>query len=277
VQQQRLRIRWTKEGRTRFVSARDLTSVWERALRRADLPIAYSEGFTPHAKVSFPDALPVGYGSTGEYAELTFAVPIVPDRDLGRLSATLPEGMDITTYLEVPDGAPKLARMLRATLWEQVWPPADAAELTGLLRRRSDQLLAADRSEVVRHRPDGDRTIDVRPAVLAIAVSTSPGRPAPEQTDPQRLALEGSQHPEGGVTRRAPEGAGPRTVLRAVLRNDGPTVRPTDLLNALSRGDVAAPPVTRRVAQGEHVADGLREALSGQVEPLVLDVDAEAA
>jgi radical SAM-linked protein len=257
VQHQRLRIRWTKEGRTRFVSARDLTSVWERALRRADLPIAYSEGFTPHAKVSFPDALPVGYGSTGEYAELTFAVPVVPDRDLGRLSATLPEGMDITTYLEVPDGAPKLARMLRATLWEQVWPPADAAELTDLLRRRSEELLAADRAEVVRHRPDGDRTIDVRPAVLAIAVSIL------------------IQRPEDGVT--PPAAAGPRTVLRAVLRNDGPTVRPTDLLNALSHGDIAEPPVIRRVAQGEHLPGGLREALSGQVEPLVLDVDAEAA
>jgi radical SAM-linked protein len=295
VQQQRIRIRWTKEGRTRFVSARDLTSVWERALRRADLPIAYSEGFTPHAKVSFPDALPVGYGSTGEYAELTFAAPIVPDRDLGRLSATLPEGMDITTYLEVPDGAPKLARMLRATLWEQVWPPADAAELTDLLRRRSDELLEADHAEVIRHRPDGDRTIDVRPAVLAIAVSTiparaapgstSPGRAAPEahpqrpasEAQPRRPALEGTKPPQGGVTQPASEDAGPRTVLRAVLRNDGPTVRPTDLLNALSRGDIAEPPVIRRVAQGEHVPDGLREALSGRVDPLVLDVDAEAA
>ncbi|MEX2504744.1 MAG: TIGR03936 family radical SAM-associated protein [Egicoccus sp.] len=252
MQQQRIRIRWTKTGRTRFVSARDLSSVWERALRRVDLPIAYSEGFTPHAKVSFPDALSVGYVSTGEYAELTFAVPIVPERDLARLSATLPEGMDITTYLDVPDGAPKLARMLRATLWEQVWPTADAAELAALLRQRSDELLAAEHAEVVRHRPDGDRTIDVRPAVLAIAVSH--GADA------------------GGST---PSGA--RTVLRAVLRNDGPTVRPHDLLAALGHDDVADPVTTCRVAQGEHVPDGLREALSGQVEPLVLDVDAEAA
>jgi radical SAM-linked protein len=246
---QRYRIRWTKVGRTRFVSARDLSSVWERALRRADLPIAYSEGFTPHAKVSFPDALPVGVESTGEYAELTFAAPIVPDRDLARLSATLPAGMDITTYLEVPDGAPKLARMLRATLWELSWPPIDAAELTELLTRRSDELLASEHAEVIRHRPDGDRTIDVRPAVLAIAAST----------------------------RRAPDGADARTVLRAVLRNDGPTVRPTDLHATLSRGDVAEPQTVCRVAQGEPVADGLREALDGQVEPLVLDVDAEAA
>ena len=75
---QRLRVRYTKLGRVRFLSARDLTSVWERALRRAELPIAYSEGFSPHPKVSFPDALPVGYASTGEYAELTFAAEIDP-------------------------------------------------------------------------------------------------------------------------------------------------------------------------------------------------------
>jgi radical SAM-linked protein len=253
---QRYRIRWTKEGRVRFVSARDLSSVWERALRRADLPIAYSEGFSPHAKVSFPDALPVGVSSTGEYAELTFAAPIVPDRDLAALSAALPEGMDITTYVEVPDGAPKLARMLRATLWELEWPPVDADELSLLLSTRCRQLLAAEHAEVIRHRPDGDRIIDVRPALLTLAVGT----------------------------RHDPRGA--RTVLRAVLRNDGPTVRPTDLQTALATDvvseagrdpDVAPPALTTRVAQGEPVDGGLREALSGEVAPLVLDVDAEAA
>ena len=245
---QRYRIRWTKQERTRYISARDLTSVWERGLRRADLPIAYSEGFTPHPKVSFPDALPVGFDSTGEYAELTFAAPIVPDRDLARLSDTLPAGMDITTYLEVPDGAPKLARMLRATLWELVWPPVDVTELTELLNRRSDELLASERAEVIRRRPDGDRTIDVRPAMLAIAASTRPTA-----------------------------GGDVCTVLRAVLRNDGPTVRPTDLHAALSHDDIAEPTLYRRVAQGEHVDGGLHEALSTEVVPLVLDVDAEAA
>ena len=261
--QQRIRIRWTKRGRTRFVSARDLTSVWERALRRVDLPIAYSEGFTPHAKVSFPDALPVGNESTGEYAELTFAAPIDPEVDLARLSRTLPEGMDVLTYVEVPDGAPKLARMLRATLWELVWPAVDAAELTELLERRGASLLASERAEVIRHRPKGDRTVDVRPAVLAM---TAVSRAA------------------------APDGDGMRTVLRAVLRNDGPTVRPTDLISALGGDggctpaegavpeiDVARPQRIVRVAQGEPVDAGLREALTGEVETLVPDIDAEAA
>ena len=264
MQPQRIRIRWTKRGRVRYVSARDLSSVWERALRRADLPIAYSEGFTPHAKVSFPDALPVGYDSTGEYAELTFAAPIDPDRDLARLSNALPEGMDVLAYLEVPDGAPKLARMLRATLWELVWPAVDAAELTDRLRTRGESLLSADHVEVIRHRPDGDRTIDVRPAVLALTATTCRAVP--------------------------PNGDGEHTVLRAVLRNDGPTVRPTDLLSALGGDggctpaanapaeiDIAAPTRNVRVAQGEATEAGVREALTGETEALVPDVDAEAA
>jgi radical SAM-linked protein len=267
---QRIRIRYTKEGRVRFVSARDLTSVWERALRRADLPIAYSEGFNPHAKVSFPDALPVGFASTGEYAELTFAAPIDPGPDLGRLSATLPGGMDITTYLEVPDGAPKLAKMLGATLWELVLPAADEATANAQvdqLRRASDELLAATSAEVLRLRPSGEeKPLDVRPAVLALEPSLRPGDTA------------GAAHP----------------TLRAVLRNDGPTVRPTDLFNALTlrrdatdegaspptagdAADLPDPRVHRRVAQGEPVDGGLREALSGEVVPLDPARPAEAA
>ncbi|MBW3620701.1 MAG: TIGR03936 family radical SAM-associated protein, partial [Actinobacteria bacterium] len=269
---QRIRIRYTKEGRVRFVSARDLTSVWERALRRADLPIAYSEGFSPHAKVSFPDALPVGYASTGEYAELTFAVPIDPGPDLGRLSATLPGGMDITTYLEVPDGAPKLAKMLGATLWELVLPEADEDAATAQvdrLRDASDELVAATSAEVLRLRPNGEeKPIDVRPALLALRAFLRPADTG------------GALHP----------------TLRAVLRNDGPTVRPTDLFTALtSRRDPAAdrgaspppsdapadalptPRVHRRVAQGEPLDGGLREALSGEVVPLEPARSAEAA
>lgn len=247
----RYRVRYTKEGRVRFVSARDLTSVWERGLRRADLPIAYSEGFSPHPKVSFPDALPVGYASTGEYAELTFAAPIDPGRGLGRLSATLPTGMDITTYVTVPDGARKLASYLTATLWELEFGPADdAAELIHELDARIAAVLAADTIEVVRHRPSGDKTLDVRPAIVAMASFL-----------------------RGDAPQAAP-------VLRAVLRNDGPTIRPTDLEVALARlGATALPTVRRyrRVAQGDAVDGGLREALTQQIEKLTPDRPAEAA
>ncbi|MDX1619861.1 MAG: TIGR03936 family radical SAM-associated protein [Nitriliruptorales bacterium] len=262
----RIRIRYTLEGRTRFVSARDLTSVWERALRRADLPIAYSEGFTPHPKVSFPDALPVGVASTGEYAELTFAAPIDPGPGMAALSATLPEGMDILTFMVVPDGAPKLARMLRATLWELEWRGSDAdtaSDVCSMLRTAADRLLAADVHEVVRSRGSGDTTVDVRAPLVALAVS------------PRQL--------EGAAFDDAAPGPIQQPVLRAVLRNDGPTVRPTDLWTALSdlirppAADGAEPRLHRRVAQGEVDPEGLREALSGHIEPLHVDRLVEAA
>ncbi len=256
---QRLRVRYTKLGRVRYLSARDLTSVWERSLRRVGLPIAYSEGFSPHPKVSFPDALPVGYASTGEYAELTFAAPIDPGRGLGRLSAALPTGMDITTYLTVPDGSRKLASFLKATLWELDYradpagsPPgeADVAARVDELRRRITRLLDESQVEVIRHRAKGDVTVDLRPSVVAMAASLRDARP--------------------GVT-PAPDHPQQAPVLRAVLLNDGPTIRPSDLAGALAQFsdvELAEPRMYMRVAQGAWTDDGLVEALTQSVERL---------
>lgn len=257
---QRLRVRYTKLGRVRYLSARDLTSVWERSLRRVGLPIAYSEGFSPHPKVSFPDALPVGYASTGEYAELTFAAPIDPGRGLGRLTAALPTGMDITTYLTVPDGARKLASFLKATLWELDYSTAgpagspsgeaDAVARVDELRRRITRLLDESQVEVVRHRAKGDVTVDLRPSVVAMAASLRDGRPG---------------------TPPAPDRPQQAPVLRAVLRNDGPTIRPTDLAGALAQFsdvEIPEPRTYMRVAQGASTEEGLVEALTQSVERL---------
>ncbi len=252
---QRLRVRYTKLGRVRFLSARDLTSVWERSLRRAQLPIAYSEGFTPHAKVSFPDALPVGYASTGEYAELTFAADIEPSSGLARLSTAMPTGMDILTYVTVAEGARRLSGHLRATLWEIAWPgmPADQCDaFLADLSRRGDALEASESVEVVRHRPKGDRILDVRPPLVSLATFAGA---------------------DGDLT--AP-------ILRVVLRNDGPTIRPTDLKSALddlsaSPDPLPQPRLYSRVAQGLVHDDGVTEALTQQVNQLHPDRHAEAA
>jgi radical SAM-linked protein len=249
----RLRLRYTKEGRVRFVSARDLTAVWERAVRRAGLPIAYSEGFTPHAKVSFPDALPLGYASLGEYAEITFTVQIDPDRDLAILSDQLPEGMDILTFWEVPDGAPKLAKMLPGTLSEIVY--ADPAVTVEILQNMTDTLLTRERVEVTKYRPSGDKVVDIRPAIIDAGASL--------RTD----------HGVHGID-------GPLPVLRVVFRNDGPSVRPTDLhaaLAAASDSVLPDPRLYRRVAQGSPETGGLREALSQEFVELTPDRVAQTA
>src|SRR5438094_8664069 len=87
----KVRIRFSKLGKIRFTSHRDVARIWERALRRAALPVAYTEGFSPHPKLSFGLALSTGHESLGEYLDVDLAAPDtgVDAVDLGGLPARL--------------------------------------------------------------------------------------------------------------------------------------------------------------------------------------------
>ena len=64
-----MRFRFTKTGKIRFTSHRDVARMWERAIRRSRLPMAFSQGFNPHPLLSFGLALPTGCESNGEYLD----------------------------------------------------------------------------------------------------------------------------------------------------------------------------------------------------------------
>src|ERR687893_3272759 len=101
---QRVRLRYTKRGRLRFTSHRDIARAFERALRRAQVPMAYSAGFSPHPKISWVGAAPTGVASEAEYVEISVAERV----DLGRLHAaldeSLPAGIDVVDVVEAPLG-----------------------------------------------------------------------------------------------------------------------------------------------------------------------------
>ena len=92
---QRIRVKYTKGKEVRFISHRDLMRVFQRAIRRADIPIAYSQGFNPHIKISWGQALKVGKASDGEYAELHLEKHINPNELRERLNQQLPKGIEI--------------------------------------------------------------------------------------------------------------------------------------------------------------------------------------
>src|SRR3954470_9876159 len=87
---QRLRLHYAKRGRLRFTSHRDFQRAFERALRRAQVPIAYSAGFTPHPKVSYANAAPTGVASEAEYLEIGLAQQCDPEKLRAALDASLP-------------------------------------------------------------------------------------------------------------------------------------------------------------------------------------------
>ncbi|MET0136058.1 MAG: TIGR03936 family radical SAM-associated protein, partial [Kibdelosporangium sp.] len=75
---QKLRLRYAKRGRLRFTSHRDIARAFERALRRSGVPMAFSQGFNPHPKISWIGAAPTGAASEAEYVEIQLIEPMEP-------------------------------------------------------------------------------------------------------------------------------------------------------------------------------------------------------
>ncbi len=157
----RIRIRFTKQGKVRFTSHRDVARIWERALRRVQLPVARSQGFSPRPKLHFGLALSTGHESVAEYLDVDLVEGATVDLDTlpARLSSALPRGLTSTAAAEIDPRAPSLQHAVTSSRWE--------IEVLGLdlptLRDRTEALLAAPALEMVRQRKGKDVCDDVRP------------------------------------------------------------------------------------------------------------------
>ncbi len=161
---QRVRLRYAKRGRMRFASHRDFARAFERALRRAVVPMAYSAGFTPHPKVSYVGAAPTGVASEAEYLEIGLASPVDVDALRAAIDAALPEGIDVLDAVEAGGGS--LTDRMEAAAW-RIEIDADP----GLVARALADFLGADEVGVERLTKDGRRMIDARSPVLAASLT----------------------------------------------------------------------------------------------------------
>ena len=239
---QRIRLRYTKRGRLRFTSHRDFQRAFERALRRSEVPMAYSAGFTPHPKVSYANAAPTGTGSEAEFLEIALTEARDPGILCELLNASMPDGLDITDAVEAH--IPGLADRLTASVWEM--------RLDGVAFEDAEKavsaFLDAETVEVQRRGKNGMRTFDARAAVVGL-----------QALDPQ------------------PDRSGDRpcAILRLVVRHVTPAVRPDDVLSGLRAVADLAPPVPAAVTR---LAQGLFDEESGTVtDPLAPDREAVKA
>ena len=144
-------MRYAKRGRLRFTSHRDFTRAFERALRRAGVPMAYSAGFTPHPKISYVGSVaPTGVASEAEYLEVGLASVLDVDRLRAALDVSLPDGLDLLECVEVRAGSDALADRIDASRWriELDLPVDQVAEAV-------DRFLATDEVMVERMTKQG--------------------------------------------------------------------------------------------------------------------------
>ncbi|OIJ69454.1 TIGR03936 family radical SAM-associated protein [Streptomyces mangrovisoli] len=239
---QRIRLRYTKRGRLRFTSHRDFQRAFERALRRAEVPMAYSAGFTPHPKVSYANAAPTGTGSEAEYLEIALTAARDPEKLRALLDESLPNGLDIVDAVEAATSG--LADRLTASVWELRLDGVDPADA----ERAVAAFTAADAVEVQRMTKNGVRTFDARSAVASLETR--------------------SAQAAGSMDR-------PCAILRLVVRHVTPAVRPDDVLSGLRAVADLAPPVPAAVTR---LAQGLFDEETGTVtDPLAPDREAATA
>jgi radical SAM-linked protein len=168
----RLRLRYRKLGKVRFTSARDVARLWERALRRAALPLAMTEGFSPRPKVHFGLALSTGHESMGEYVDVDLRPP--PDGETvevpfallpERLTALLPPGLTVDAVAEIDRRQPSLQQAVTSCTWHLDFSDVAPDDLGD----RVEQLLARETVLVTRERKGQAVRDDLRPSVLALA------------------------------------------------------------------------------------------------------------
>ena len=217
---QRLRIRYAKRGRLRFSSHRDFQRAFERAVRRAGVPVAFSAGFSPHPRISYANAAPTGIGSEAEYLEIALTRACDAERVRAVLDSALPPDLDIIEVIEAR--TPDFADRLEASVWRIELFDLHADDV----RAAVAALLARESAEVTRLTKQGLRTFDVRHAMLDLREESSS---------------------EANCA-----------ILRLVVRHTTPAVRPDDVLQALaSVGSLAVltPPRVTRCSQGPLTAD----------------------
>lgn len=214
---QRLRIRYAKRGRLRFVSQRDFSRAFERAIFRARVPMAYSSGFNPHPRISYAGAAPTGAASEAEYLEIGLREIVDPAEVAEQLREALPDGLDVLEVVAVPDqGRVALADLLTGSRW-LIDVTGSADEVTRCLA----DFLARDEVLVERMTKKGLRSFDSRAAVIRAEVGPA--------DSPERVRLD------------------------LVLRHTVPAVRPDDVLTALGEvepGVRLQGPLYTRLVQG---------------------------
>lgn len=226
---QRIRIRYAKRGPLRFTSHRDFARAFERALRRAALPIAFSQGFSPHPKISYASAAPTGVASEAEYLEIGLQAVVDPADVRARLDAALSPGLDVLEAV-VATGGSSLADRIDASRWRIELPEVGVDRLAGAVAA----FLAADEVLVERLTKQGRRRFDARVAVAWMGCGAPDGPP------------------DAAI-------GPPCAILDLVVRQVTPSVRPDDVLAGLrvvADLEPPVPPRATRLAQGRLTAEG---------------------
>jgi radical SAM-linked protein len=199
----------------RWLSHLDIHRTFERAIRRAALPIAFSQGFNPRERLSFVSALSTGVTGSEELLVLEFTAPREPQTITTDLNAVLPNGIRIRHSEEIADAEVKLIPKEIDRAEYRVVCGCATTTTPESVHRAVNQLLQQDEVIIQREKEGRVRNINIRPSLYTLSL-------LPERENEQRL-----------------------TLCMILGQGEGGTVRPAEIVTALQK---ALPELTLRRA-----------------------------
>lgn len=170
--QQRIRITFAKREAIKYISHLDLNQAWERAFRRARLPLAYSQGFNPRPRFQMAAALPVGVTGQAELLDIWLVDCLGPEEVLDRLRPALPGGLEVLDAVEADLPAPSLQSQMCAADYRAV---IRSREPAAAIRTRIQALLEMLSIPRQRHHKGKLQSYDLRPFIQNLSVEAGQG------------------------------------------------------------------------------------------------------
>jgi len=163
------RIKFAKKGAMKFIGHLDIMRYFQKAIRRAGIPIAYSEGYSPHMIMSFAQPLGVGVTSDSEYFDIELTREITSAEAVKCLNAVMAEGMEIISYRRIPDDKANRAMSLVAAA-DYTVTFRENHEPLGNWQERIADFYAQNNIIVWKKTKKSEREVDIKPLIQELYV-----------------------------------------------------------------------------------------------------------
>ncbi len=164
----KIRVKFTKTGNMRFVGHLDFMRYFQKALRRAGIPLCYSEGYHPHPILSFALPLGIGLTSEGEYFDMEVLDSASSSEALRVINNEMVDGVTVTEYLLLPDTAPKAMASVAAADYVVTFKRLDDAKESTLLQGVHTYYEERDKILVTKVGKKSERMIDLKPLLYRL-------------------------------------------------------------------------------------------------------------
>lgn len=154
-----------RSGALSYIGHLDLKSVFERALRRTDLPMLYSQGFNPRPMIVFALPLGVGINTEGDYIDVSMEIPVEPEEFITKVNEVLPEGLEIISAVSIDE--PKNSLMSVVTIAEY---RVDAPGIS----KNLEEIFAMEKIETTKKSKGKEVAVDIKPLLITITDTSEP-------------------------------------------------------------------------------------------------------